>query len=517
MFPALLPRIARPHLPGGGGLPTLAFTAALALGLLCHWLSPFLPMLDIAQHAGQIALLRDHLAGKPSAWEQFLWINWATPYLLAYLAAALLAQLMPVATAISLLLSAALLGFSLAFSQLRRQLQADTRLDILAIPAFFGFAWHWGLFNFLLAMPIALLWVSLAICYAACPTRWRGTGLLGLGCILFFCHVVALAYALLLGGLYLLYSQRCLRGLLQHCWPHAILAVAAMLWVQQTTSHSPLFGATSFAMTLQGDYGQRLLEPLTRVISIGPDMMATLLTAFSFMALFLLLGSGSALRLFSLLPLLAALLIWLLMPSLYYDTAYLYERFSLILLPSLALAVPALTIPSLAQRGLLAGLNLAALALMLLLTSHVLAYRQESADFSAVLAQTTPGNRALSLIAAPESSAMRNPALYTYAPLWYQTLQQGWVDFNFAYHYPPLFRFKPGHYPAANNEMSWFPEQNFNWQQHQGAAYDYYFVRTRNAAQQQAMLTRLQAGGCIIRPVAIAGSWQLYARGVCPP
>ncbi|MCW0054006.1 hypothetical protein OIV36_31550, partial [Burkholderia pseudomallei] len=57
------------------------FVATVAAAGLLFWLVPHPPMVDLPQHAGQVAILHDLLLGQ-SPWAPLLRINLFTPYLL---------------------------------------------------------------------------------------------------------------------------------------------------------------------------------------------------------------------------------------------------------------------------------------------------------------------------------------------------------------------------------------------------------------------------------------------------
>ena len=70
------------------------FLLTSAWGMLIFWLAPHPPMIDLPEHAAQVALLRDLLLGQ-SPWGDLFRINLFTPYLLGYALALPLSFLMP--------------------------------------------------------------------------------------------------------------------------------------------------------------------------------------------------------------------------------------------------------------------------------------------------------------------------------------------------------------------------------------------------------------------------------------
>src|SRR5687768_13635404 len=100
------------------------FVMSLMGGVAVFWLSPHPPMIDLPQHAGQIALLRDILLRR-SIWDDRFYLNFYTPYFLSYLICSILATFTPVAIAIKLVLSFSYVAFVYSCIKLRRQFGGD--------------------------------------------------------------------------------------------------------------------------------------------------------------------------------------------------------------------------------------------------------------------------------------------------------------------------------------------------------------------------------------------------------
>src|SRR5262245_17337319 len=164
-------------------------------------------MSDLAQHAGQVAVWRDLLSGT-SKWQALLYVNYFTPYLLGYGLALALSFLMPVAAALKLALMLAYYLFVAACVMLRRRLDGDARLDWLFIPGFFGYAFVWGFYPFLIAVPIAVLFMVAAHRYAERPALASGALVLLAGLALFYAHGMAFLFANAVGVVFVLLGHR---------------------------------------------------------------------------------------------------------------------------------------------------------------------------------------------------------------------------------------------------------------------------------------------------------------------
>src|SRR5689334_14640825 len=87
----------------------VAFFAALLLAVVPLWLTDYLPLVDLPQHAAQIATLRELLRGNPLFTGEFT-INWFTPYLTGYALLFLASSVLPMLAATKVVLSLAVIG-----------------------------------------------------------------------------------------------------------------------------------------------------------------------------------------------------------------------------------------------------------------------------------------------------------------------------------------------------------------------------------------------------------------------
>ncbi len=196
-------------------------------GALIFWVAPHPPMGDLAQHAGQVALLRDMLLGQ-SPWSELFRINLFTPYVLGYGLALPLSLVMPVAAALKLLLSLGYVFFVFMCIKLRREFNADPRLDWLFLLGYFGFAYKWGFFTFLVAAPLGLWFILLSVRHARQPSLRRGVGIVAVGLAMLTSHGLIFVFSWGVGALLVATAamRRGLRPLLVALLPYALLFVA---------------------------------------------------------------------------------------------------------------------------------------------------------------------------------------------------------------------------------------------------------------------------------------------------
>jgi hypothetical protein len=482
-----------------------ALTVVGAASLI--WLSYRPPMADLPQHVAQVALWHDLLLGQ-SAWADMFRINLLTPYLTGYTLALMLSFVVSALTAVKLVLTAAFVAFVISGVQLSRAFDADKRLDWLMIPGFFGFAYEWGLFSFLVAAPIGLQFIRLAYRNALYPTLRRDVGLVVLGIILLFSHGLIFLFAGFVGGALVLCNSATPRSFLRSAWLYLVLAVACVIFFIASRNleapanlSTPEWGADGLAMRLPAallftqSAASRAYLAFTCALLMAPLMMAP--TRPWRMAV----------------PLLCLIAILVFAPMYAFETDLLYPRFAIFLLPLLALRFggDAPTPATLASRIGAVVLMFACFGSLAVRADRTLAYAYENKDFETVLAAAEPGRRAASLVTDLSSAAIGHPELSGHQPVWYQVDKKGLVEFNFAFFHPQVVRYKTDRIPAKG--FGFAPRGAlFSWSEPQSRIYEYYFVRQTGPDLPPEFA---KDPGCVVRLVKSSGPWSLFERGVC--
>ncbi len=495
------------------------FLLTIAWGAGIFWIAPHPPLIDLPQHAGQIALLRDLMQGS-SPWHDLFRTNLLTPYLLGYGLALPLTLVMPVAAALKLLLTLAFLAFVLLCIRLRRQFGADTRLDWLFIPGFFGFAYNWGFFTFLLAAPVALWFVLLAERYTHYQTPGRKAGLVAVGLALLASHGLAFLFAWMIGAAMLAPRLRRTKIILRAALPYAVLLLACAAYFLVNRHLNAGMQADLTALTSWNGGPQRLGKIAVYTLTHYASGIGIVLWAGATLLLLAapwLLGLRIDWRLTASWVTLAILLaIFLLVPSNAMSTVYLYQRFALFLLPAYAwmftrtpTGPPRTHSAQLARTIAVPLLMLVCWAVLAMHTWRTASFAVESAPIDNFIARLQPGQRALMLMFDPDSPAA-GWRVYTHYPAWYQAEKHGLVDFNFAWFPPQIVRFRPDKLPAVQPGFEWHPER-FDWGQHKGELYRYFFVRSDEPLPQG--LFRGEA--CAPRLIWEQGEWQVFENLGC--
>ncbi len=501
----------------------LLFIISALWGALIFWVAPHPPMVDLPQHAGQVVLLKQMLLGQ-SPWADQLRINLFTPYIIGYGLALPLSFLMPVAAALKLLLSAAYLAFVCMCVTLRRQFGGDARLDWLFLLSFFGFAYTWGFFTFLIASPIGLYFILQAERYAASPTSARAAMVVAIGLAMLASHGLVFLFASTVGAAILAVRVRWFKPLLKAAWPYMLLAIAcgAYFLINQRINAGLQTGLEQ-GTRWHWDALRRL--PLLYTVGAGtqrsPNTYYWCIVILFAMAPWVMGLRIQWRRKSNWIAFAIVALIILAVPHFAMNTAFLYERFALFLAPAYAwmfTAKPSGETLSAAQGSsssrrtgvviLMAG---ACWTMLGVHTSRAWRFAQESAEFDAVLKALEPKQRALSLIYERNSAAANTNNLYLHYPLWYQAEKSGFVDFNFAWFPPQIVRYRPEHLPAVATLFEWHPH-TLDWQKHRAVEYRYFIVR--HGGKAPAML--FNGAECKPVPVSRSGSWSVYERRPCP-
>ena len=472
-------------------------------------------MLDLPQHAAQVAIWRDLLQGT-SEWQPLLHIDYFTPYLLGDGLALLLSSIMPVSAALKVVLTVAYYGFVGACVLLRQRVEGDKRLDWLFIPGFFGLAYALGFYEFLVAAPVGLLFILLACRYADRPAPGLAIVLCLADLALFFAHGLVFLFANAIGVGFLLLRQRQAAVALAALLPYAALGVWCLAYslIHLGGEIDTPRGWLEIGWGWDFSRISSLVQPLA---VFEADGLFTVISLLMFGAPFVLDARLNRHQTVAFVPISVTLLVWLAVPSLTMNASFIYQRFSLFILPFYALVF--------CQAGPMAGgssqkprygvvkrlwLPLLCWAFLAMHAQRLLTFAQESVAFDEVLMATEPGHRALGLILDPASAATGHLYAYLHFPLWYQAEKSGFVDFNFAGLPPQIVRFRIGRAPVVTDRIA-LDAREFDWASHQAGIYRYFFVR--HTAPLPAGY--FPSGLCTPVLLRAAGPWSVFENLNC--
>jgi hypothetical protein len=229
---------------------------ALAIGSvfpLFH--TAYAPIEDLPQHLAAIRILHD-FDDPALGFARYFEIDLLrTQYLAYYLLVDLLAYVTNVERANELVVAGAIIALPLSARSLLRALGKDERLALLCFPLTYNAHLVLGFFNFLLAIPLSLYGVALAVRQRRHFAQARAAGLGVLALVCFYSHVVPFGLMCLAIGMCALARKPAI--MVRMLAPLVPSALAALVWLQR----SPAGQATATAAAGAGDGPQPLYRP----------------------------------------------------------------------------------------------------------------------------------------------------------------------------------------------------------------------------------------------------------------
>ena len=498
-----------------------------ALATVPVWMPRFPPMTDLPQHAAQVAMLRE-MAQPAFAYRGLFAINWFTPYLFGYFLVYAFAGLLGIVAACKLVVSMAIAGIPIATALLIVETDGDPRWALLAVPAMYGFDYQWGFLNFLVAVPLGLLFLALVFRVTKAPASGGWIAIALATNALFFCHaMIALACGAAAGVVMLLRATDHRRRWL-HLMSIASVIPVMVVWGSLTSGHPDaqqpigwdlgLLRTTDDYYSWQASWARdgfgwgRLAGILPRMLGGHPSA-----AVYGFGVLLVLLPIVCRARLrrdpACWAPLAVCAAILFLAPSSTFGAYYIAERFAVFVLPFYALVVAGASDSTVsshsARRGRTLSATLGMLALlgvwMTAVVSRTRVYEREADGFSQVLAQMAPGQRVMSFPFERDSAASISP-LFLHYPAWYAALDAGIVDPSLAVHHVELVRYTSD---AEIGMRFWgfeFRPENFDWD-YFGAPRFRYFVAREASNPAPHMFEDVP---CLPHLVAHAREWWLF-------
>ena len=506
------------------------FIVLVILGGSIFWLSPHLPMTDLAQHEGQVSLMHDLWNGQ-SKWNDLLSVNLFTPYVLGYCLAFPLTFLVPVAVSFKIALTFGFFAFVYSCTLMRKHFCGDERLDLLFIPGFFGLSYSWGQYPFLLAVPFAILFIILSDRYAKSPKPNGGMALAISSIFLFFSHGLVFLFANTIGAIFIIINNKRFAEKLISAWPYLISLILVIIYkfVQYKTQQQSSDSYVSYDTLWWEHWRERLFFPLYSLISFAPTTKSLrgnegviLIGVFLSLAPMLFNSPINKRNVSVFVPMSVLILVWMLVPESYDRGSFIFQRFSIFLLPFYAIIFSKPTETS--RSGEPANMaatksnhwqSLVALVCLIFLAiqaDRVVGFARESSDFDEILQTVEPGQRALSLILDRRSAAANNIAAYLHYPLWYQSEKHGLVDYNVAEVHNMIVRYNREDMPHLYPGFEWSPGK-FDWEKNQGWIYRYFFVRESDPNAFPEFFRR--DGPCQVSLLKSKGTWAVYENHGC--
>jgi hypothetical protein len=451
----------------------VAWSACTALTLGIIFVPKYLPMVDLPQHAGQIAI----------------WLDWNDPRLHyqdvyrlaplppAFVSTALafaLAHFVSVELALKVVIATAILGLPFVMRLLVEEVGGNPWWVFLTFPVGFGFPFGFGLINFCLGVPVAVFLVLQAARYAVRPSGARAALLFVTALLLFAIHAIAFGFGILVASAVIVLRSPTLRRAIVGLAPLLVLAPLVFVWIVAAQQAEPAV-RTSANFQL----GWHRLPLLLTALTGDPTAAGAILAGLTLFASPFIGGARPAPQPWRWAMLVLTAALYFGAPHFIFGTAFIYQRFAVFCIPGLLLALDSRSDQHGTRRPILSSAIAPALALILLLGVGIRfgRFNSECYGLDQLLTQIPRGARLLYLPIDRLSANSPFP-VFLHSGMWHQVRQGGVTDFSFARFHMNRFRYCDGAAPTLPPGFEWRPAV-FDWERDWGEAFDYFLVRSR--------------------------------------
>lgn len=441
----------------------------------------FLPMSDLPQHAGQVQTLKAILMGQTDApWFEHVELNYFTPYWIAYGLGLVLSFVMPMNYALNTVVGVAFLLFVFSFSHLRKRFNGVPILDWMLIPSFFCFAFNVGLITFLLAIPVGVCMLIQTLNGLDRKQKNNTLWIILMGAVLYFSHMlIFLFFCAISAGMIIVNRGDSIKQKMKQLVPFYILSLFIPFFLFTTAFFTPsylseilgsspvetIFSEQRFLLALpyalpavtEYDYNHLFTSLFNNAVTY-PTALILLGLYIAFQPW--LLGSRLTKDLKRYVPFFAYLTAWFLLPYAMGNTWLIFHRFSIFLFPFFILLFEKDDFPAKSTRAVLQKifsplLIITALFLTNIERSYIQTFNAQMLDFKTLLTHLPKGKRALNLTYkyVIENGEKYKISMYNglvHFSSWYQALNNGWVDYNFAWYPPQVVRYKEANLPEVD-------------------------------------------------------------------
>jgi hypothetical protein len=445
-----------------------AFAIALSLALGASFVGfRDLPMIDLPQHAAQIATWQRLDAGDPASLERFE-LNFRTPYLLAYPLARALSPVCGVVLALKIVVWASVVASFFAMAALARRLGHDPWLGFFGLVTAMGLCFYFGFVSFLVAMPLAVASLVLALEHAERPSARSGALLALTLTLLLTAHGIAFVMAFGTVGALLLRGGGAWLARLSPLVPPILMAA---FWIAPGPV-SVRIGGDAWGLT-----PDRLRELPALLVGMGSsDHVSFVLGLALIAATVVMLGTRLERRLLRALPLLLLLLAYCFFPVMFRGVVLLHTRLACFLLPVALLALAPQPSLAASARRLSRALVLAVTGVWFAIFSFRLAlFNREAASFHALMAELPAGLAMRPLIFDRDSRAFPGVPAFLHYSAYYYVEKGGFQGYSFAMYPLSVVRYRAQVFATMQGGAEWRPDL---FSRDEIPDYDYFLVRS---------------------------------------
>lgn len=383
--------------------------------------------------------------------DQIFRFDWFTPYLFGYALVRAFAGLFSVGVAFRIALYGAVIALPLAIRFLLSRTSADVWLSLLGFPLAFGFTFYWGFINYVIAIPIAVLFLALLWDLALRPGVARATAVAALATCLLISHGLIFFFAAV-SSIALAAFVRPRRRAWVIVAPLMVPIALLLLWAARMRGNEappPVL----FRWHLSID---RLWHFPSTLLSNETDPLAVAAFAVAIVAV-IALGIRLPQDRRRIVYLAVAAIGYCVAPQAAFGRAFLFERFAVFVAIA---AMFAIDLPSQATWPRLV-ITCLSIAWALVLMTRFQRFGNESAEFETIAAAIPTDRRVAYYIADVRSEAAPG-AVYLHFPAYYQVERAGVVARSFAAHAPQLIRYRPGQEPSLGGSVLFNP-RSIDW------------------------------------------------------
>ncbi len=430
----------------GEALPVLWALAFAAFLLGAFFAVPYLPMVDMPQHAAQISIWQ-RLGNLGFPETQRFELNLRTPYLGAYALARALSGPLGVIAGLKLTVWLSIIGHWAAFDWLVRCTKHERWLGLLGLPMGMGYGFYYGFISFIGALPFALAAVSLALRHREAPTLASGSWLAAALSATLATHGFALGLSVLLVAPLLLRGQG---SLLARGAPLLAPLALMVVWLMPGSS------ARAIGSTV---WDPRFWElgsvPSLLLAASAADIAATVLGLIFLGFIGLSLGRPSR-EPERYLPIVGLLLGFCLFPLSFGGFTPLHPRFAAFLVPALLLVCEPRSEPSSAL--LPHCLVVATTAWLAMFSFRLHAFARETRPLRDFIAHAPAGLRIRPIVFERNSLVFPGLPALLHLSAYYVPEKAGTQGYSFAMYPTSVIRYIPAVVPSMDNGSEWRPD-----------------------------------------------------------
>lgn len=478
-----------------------AFFFCACCAMVPLWSIKYPPMVDLPQHAAQVFMWK-HFDNPAYDFKETYYLKYSSPYFVGYVLARFFAVFLPIHAAMKAAISLVFLALPLTMDRLLKTAGADRWWALLGFPLAYSFAFHWGFFNFIVAVPAGVAFVWASWLYARGPTRRSGLVVSLLALILYYCHALVFGVCIAAVGLLLLASiagglKEKVIGVLPLVPPVAAIGV----WVLTLRSTDESTGTQTL---WSENTWQRVLDMPSILLGGGQVKDGWWIGGFILFLLPFVFGTLRRRPGWLWLPALVATVIFFAMPNRTLGTWFVYQRLA-VFIPIFLLVAVAPAASAARRRWGRATLIAFVVGWMAFLTVQFQPIGEEGRQFDELLDRMEPNKKVLGLVFDPGTGYATGLPVFGHFFSWYQAQKGGRSEFSFAIAFPQLVQYREGRGPIANPQLSLHPDR-FNWQR--DGLFDYFLVR--GDGNPGAFLFREADAPVVLE--GRAGDWWLFQR-----